>query len=126
MAISHADGSKGSWRLPAPAGVTGLAAHAGDPASDSERSTAFATPESHVEHIELEDGGDTHQAGIDDFARAILDDREPEVPGEEGIKQVELSTAMVLSSCRGRPVEIPVDRQEYDGLLEELRARHSL
>ncbi len=94
--------------------------------SDSERSAAFATPESHVEPIELEEGGDTHQAGIDDFARAILDDREPAVPGEEGIKQVELSTAMVLSSCRGKPAEIPVDRQEYDELLEELKARHSL
>ena len=94
--------------------------------SDSERSSAFASPQSHAEPIELEQGGDTHQEGIDDFARAILDDREPAVPGEEGIKQVELSTAMVLSSCRGRPVEIPVDRQAYDELLEELRARHSL
>jgi hypothetical protein len=43
-------------------------------------------------------------------------------PGEEGIWCVELASAVILSSKRGKTVSLPVDRSEYDSLLKELRA----
>ena len=59
-------------------------------------------------------------------ARALRGGRDPAVTGEEGIKSLELIAAIYLSSCRGRPVRLPVDRSEYDELLEELTARRQL
>jgi predicted dehydrogenase len=67
-----------------------------------------------------------HQDTIEDFAQALIDGREPAVPGEEGIKSLELIAAILLSSCRGRPIRLPVDRSEYNELLEELAARRQL
>jgi hypothetical protein len=35
---------------------------------------------------------------------------------------VELASAIILSSKRGKTVTLPVDRAEYDALLRELKA----
>ncbi len=59
---------------------------------------------------------------IQNFARAILYDEPIAAPGEQGIWTVELINALILSSKRGKPVPIPVDRAEYDALLNELKA----
>jgi hypothetical protein len=37
---------------------------------------------------------------------------------------LELANAMIYSSHTGDVVELPLDRQRYAALLEELRARH--
>ena len=62
-----------------------------------------------------------HSVIIRNFARAILD-KEPLVSsGEDGLKSVEFINAVILSGREGKSVEIPVDREEYDSLIEELK-----
>jgi UDP-N-acetyl-2-amino-2-deoxyglucuronate dehydrogenase len=56
-----------------------------------------------------------------DFLRSILEDRQPLVPGVEGRKVVELSTAIYRSQRDGKPVKFPLDgeqgSEQYDGRL---------
>lgn len=61
-----------------------------------------------------------------DFVRAILEGREPMIPGVEGRKAVEMFTAIYRSQRDGRPVRFPLDAAEgseaFDGRLSEGRA----
>ena len=66
----------------------------------------------------------THAPVIDDFARAIIEDREPAIAGEDGLRSQEIVAAVTLSGHREKAVDIPVDRREYDELMEELRCGH--
>ena len=68
----------------------------------------------------------SHQDAIEDFVAALQEGREPAVPGEEGVKSLELIAAIITSACRGQAVTLPVDRRSYDDLLDELSARRSL
>ena len=45
-----------------------------------------------------------HRLQVQDFLRALIDDREPSVPGEEGRKVVEIISAIYRSSNEGRPI----------------------
>ena len=67
-----------------------------------------------------------HADTIEDFARAIIEDRAPAAPGEEGVKSLELAAAIIYSSCRGQPVTLPIDRKDYDALLDDLKERRHL
>ncbi len=49
-----------------------------------------------------------HRLQIRDFLQAILEGREPMVPGEEGRKTVEIFTAIYRSQRDGRPVKFPL------------------
>ncbi len=60
---------------------------------------------------------------LQNFARAILYDEPLWAPGEEGLASVELINAIILSSMRQQPVSLPVDRQAYDALIEQLKAQ---
>ncbi len=72
----------------------------------------------------LPEGTLTEQPSIiQNFARAILYGEPLMAPGEQGLWAMELINALILSSKRGKAVEIPVDRAEYDQLLAELRAQ---
>ncbi len=72
----------------------------------------------------LPEGTLTEQpAIIQNFARAILYGEPLIAPGEQGLWTMELINAIILSSKRGKPVEVPVDRAEYDALLAELRTQ---
>jgi UDP-N-acetyl-2-amino-2-deoxyglucuronate dehydrogenase len=94
---------------------------------DTDRNENFSiTPDSHAETFEFEPVGSTHVPAIDDFARAILEDREPAISGEDGLKSQELVAAITLSGCRANSVQLPVDRQQYDSLLDELRTSRRL
>ncbi len=62
-----------------------------------------------------------HTANIYDFSQALIDGRDPMITGLEGRNSVELANAIILSSKRGKVVELPVDRDEYDDVLAELR-----
>jgi UDP-N-acetyl-2-amino-2-deoxyglucuronate dehydrogenase len=61
-----------------------------------------------------------------DFLRAILEGREPMVPGVEGRKTVELFTAIYRSQRDGGPVRFPLDAEKgseaFDGRRSEARA----
>ncbi len=63
-----------------------------------------------------------HSAITRNFARAILFGEPLLAPGEEGLKAVELIDAIILSGKSGRTVATPVDRAEYDTLIEKLKA----
>ncbi len=63
-----------------------------------------------------------HAAITRNFARAILYGEPLIAPGEEGLKAVELINGIILSGKSGKTVSTPVDRQEYDALIEKLKA----
>ena len=62
-----------------------------------------------------------HELQIQDFLRAIVDDREPAISGREGRKHVEVFTAIYRSQRDGRPVRFPLDAMQgsehFDGRL---------
>jgi len=62
-----------------------------------------------------------HRAVIEDFAQAILSDREPLVNGEEGRTALEMVNAIILSSFEGKAVSLPIDREDYNRLLEKIK-----
>jgi len=64
-----------------------------------------------------------HAAVIHNFARAILYDEPLITPGVEGVWSVEFINALLLSGGRGKPVDIPVDREEYEVFIEEMRQK---
>lgn len=70
-----------------------------------------------------EDALEGQPALIQNFARAILYDEPLIAPGEQGLNTIEVINALILSSKRGQPVSIPVNRAEYDALLAELKAQ---
>ena len=88
---------------------------------DTDKTIAFVSPSDTEATFEFEDVGRTHRPAIDDFARAIIEDREPAITGEDALGAQELVAAITLSGCRAEQVRLPVDRAEYDALLTELR-----
>jgi UDP-N-acetyl-2-amino-2-deoxyglucuronate dehydrogenase len=62
-----------------------------------------------------------HRLQLEDFLRAILENRPPLVTGEEGRKTVELFTAIYRSNRDHRPVSFPLTpehgRTDFDGRL---------
>lgn len=60
-----------------------------------------------------------HQLQVRDFLRAIIEDREPAINGEEGRKTVELFTAIYRSQRDRHPVVFPLDAvrgaEDFDG-----------
>jgi predicted dehydrogenase len=64
-----------------------------------------------------------HAGIIQNCARAIKDKETPLFsPGEDGLAVVEMINAITLSSRRNKPVDVPVNRAEYDELMDELKA----
>lgn len=93
---------------------------------DTDKTIAFTAPKSEAQSFSFEPVASTHAPAIEDFAQALLDGRDPAIPGEEGIKSQELVAAITLSGCRRERVQLPIDRQEYDALIDELRGRRKL
>jgi len=62
-----------------------------------------------------------HQLQIQDFLQTILEDRDPQITGEEGRKTVEIFTAIYRSQRDRQPVKFPLkpedDREDFDGRL---------
>lgn len=58
---------------------------------------------------------------FEDFARAVLDDRSPEVDGEQGLKALALAYAFCESAYRRSPVSVrDVEAGQVDGYQEEI------
>jgi predicted dehydrogenase len=66
--------------------------------------------------------GEGHARAHRDFYDAILGGGTPRCPGSSGRMSLELANAITLSSCMGRTVPLPLDRQAYSTLLTDLRA----
>jgi predicted dehydrogenase len=64
-----------------------------------------------------------HQVILRNFARAILYAEPLVSPGEVGLGSLELANAIILSSHRKKPVEVPIDRREYNRLISRLRGK---
>ena len=60
-----------------------------------------------------------HTLQVQDFIQAVLEDRPPLVPGEEGRRPVEIFTALYRSHRDQKPVKFPLDAKagsyEFDG-----------
>ena len=93
---------------------------------EQDKTVEFVAPETEVELTIPFSTTNTHAPAIDDFCRSILDGRPPLVTGEEGAKSQEVVAAITLSGCRGEKVPIPVDRNEYDELVQLLKQSRRL
>lgn len=87
-----------------------------------ETTEMWGSPKADLVDIEVPDMPAGHATITRNFARAILYDEPLISPGEEGIYSLELANAIILSGKKGKTVEIPIDRDEYEGLIEELKA----
>ncbi|MCD6083811.1 Gfo/Idh/MocA family oxidoreductase [Candidatus Aerophobetes bacterium] len=81
----------------------------------------WASPEVVEEKLELPQCETGHKEIIRNFCRSILFKEELIAPGEQGIWSVEFINALILSGKKGKPVDIPVDREEYEELLNGLK-----
>ena len=81
----------------------------------------WASPEVVEEKLELPQCETGHKEIMRNFCRSILFKEELIAPGEEGIWTVELFNALILSGKKNKSVDIPVDREEYEELLESLK-----
>lgn len=66
--------------------------------------------------------GATHAPVYQDLIAAVKTGAPPRCRGEDGRASLELANAIALSSWTGRPVELPLDRAEYDAALDERRS----
>ena len=83
-------------------------------------------PQGQWEDIEVEPAAPGHSGHIGllrQFARAVRSGKESDLvaTGEDGRRALELGNAMLLAGYRDRTVSLPIDRHDYDALLEELR-----
>ena len=82
----------------------------------------WASLEVKEEKIDIEEGPHKpHLEIIRNFVSAILTGEKLISPGEEGIYSVEFGNACILSGMKHKPVTLPIDRQEYTELIEELK-----
>jgi len=79
----------------------------------------WGRPETHEEEVPLEERETGHGAILRNFVGAILRDEPLLAPGVEGIRSLEFINAVILSGAKGKPVDIPVDREEYEAFIEE-------
>ncbi|MEA3345272.1 MAG: Gfo/Idh/MocA family oxidoreductase [Chloroflexota bacterium] len=79
------------------------------------------SPSAVEEEVALEERKTGHAAVTRNFARAILYDEPLITPGVEGIWTVEFINALILSGQSEKPVDIPVDREEYEAFIEEMK-----
>lgn len=84
----------------------------------TETSTGMWTsPEATEEPVTIPEAETGHREIIRNFCAAIAK-REPLIaPGEEGIWSMEFINALILSGKKGKSVDIPVNRTEYQRLL---------
>ena len=83
----------------------------------------FSAPEVHPVAVELEPGAGDHVAVYRNFHEAILHGAPLAADGAEGRMSLELANAMAYSSHTRSAVDLPLDRQKYAALLEELKAQ---
>jgi len=91
-------------------------------ASDFARKSraVYETPDYWKAHIPAGSGGGDHAEVVANFVDAILDGAPLVAPAEEGIRQVELSNAIVFSAMEGTDVRLPMGQGEFARLLAKL------
>lgn len=81
----------------------------------------WASPEVIEEELELPQCETGHKEIIRNFCRSILFGEKLIAPGKEGIWTVEFFNALILSGKKNKSVDIPVNRGEYEDLLQSLK-----
>jgi len=81
---------------------------------------SFEQPAPETLHLGVEDTGRQHAEILENFARAILHDEPLIARAEEGICSVELANAMLLSSFRGKAVDLPLGPRTWANRLKQL------
>jgi predicted dehydrogenase len=80
----------------------------------------FAAPDLRPCDVELPAGAGDHAAVYASFLQAIQGRAELACDGAQGRQSLELANALIASSQRGQPVDLPLDRSAYRQLLEQL------
>ncbi len=78
--------------------------------SDEERAAVLRSTEGHVSGTFADPMAmsfENHRRQLEDFVRAIQEDRPPQVDGREGLRSVALVEAIYRSAREGRPVRLP-------------------
>ena len=81
----------------------------------------WEAPEVKEEELAVPAAESGHKEIIRNFCAAIISGEELIAPGAEGIWSVEFINALILSGKKNKPVDIPVDREEYESLLKRLK-----
>lgn len=81
----------------------------------------WGSPKAEKVDVPLEERESGHKAIIRNLARNILYDEPLISPGVEGLNTVELINGIILSGKKGKSVDVPVDRDEYEELIEKLK-----
>ena len=82
----------------------------------------YARPSQTEQGFEFPDHGGQHGAVLQNFIDAILDGRALIAPAAEGAGAVELANAMMWSSLRNEPIQLPLDAAGYAQQLQQLCA----
>ena len=78
------------------------------------------------EKLELPKAESGHKEIIRNFCAAILGKEKLISPGIHGLWSTEFINGIILSGKKGRPVDIPVNRKEYDKLLDGLKKKSKI
>jgi predicted dehydrogenase len=81
----------------------------------------YAAPKSERQTWTFLPNDATHTTVYTAYAENVLGGQEPPVNAREAGKSLELANAITLSSCRRKEVSLPLDRDEYQALFEELK-----
>ncbi|WP_026559846.1 Gfo/Idh/MocA family oxidoreductase [Bacillus sp. J37] len=79
----------------------------------------FGSPECWTIDVPIEGNSTDHQGIIQNWIDSILKGTPLLAPGEEGIKGLEISNAIYLSSWLNKPVELPIDADLFYEKLQE-------
>jgi predicted dehydrogenase len=86
-------------------------------------SDMWSGPKATLKKVGLPKGETEHIAITRNFCHAILRGDELIAPGAQGLASLELANAMILSSYRKKRVKLPLKRNEYEDLLDELKRK---
>jgi hypothetical protein len=81
--------------------------------------TSFGTPETWECAIPTGGNGGEHAAICQNWTDAIRNGTDLLAPGEEGIRGLQISNAMLMSAWQDDWVDIPVDEDAFKQLLDE-------
>ncbi|WP_262268192.1 Gfo/Idh/MocA family protein [Microvirga yunnanensis] len=76
-----------------------------DPATEYERHQMMVKTEKEERRVQIPEGNQ-FAAEMDHMAKAVLEDREPKTPGEEGLRDIRIMQAVYQAAEQGRPVSL--------------------
>jgi hypothetical protein len=82
----------------------------------------FTRPETTVQKLPFQNADTPHAILMRNFVGAITRGEPLVAPGEEGLASVELANAILYSTLREEPIELPLDAIAYEHRLQALIA----